>query len=183
MFMRFRGGGIGHKVTRDWDDILQREGHGAEEAEQEVTDMGSEDSEAEDVGFWIHIGYDASAIPLCNTEHGLSVIAHRYLMDRLLSISDDILQREGHGAEEAEQEVTDMGSEDSEAEDETEEEWDDDVAVDNNDGSDSDGNGSDDEDNSSDDNDNGDDDEDRVVADEGEVLDDDVLAEEGYAAL
>jgi len=29
----------------------------------------------------------------------------------------------------------------------------------------------------------GDDDEDRVVADEGEVLDDDMLAEEGYAAL
>lgn len=26
MFMRFRGGGIGHKVTREWDDFLQREG-------------------------------------------------------------------------------------------------------------------------------------------------------------
>ena len=24
--MRFRGGGIGHRVTRDWDEFLQREG-------------------------------------------------------------------------------------------------------------------------------------------------------------
>ena len=48
MFMRFRGGGIGHKVTRDWDDILQREGHGAEEAGQEVADMGEEGSKAEE---------------------------------------------------------------------------------------------------------------------------------------
>jgi len=48
MFMRFRGGGIGHKVTRDWDDILQREGHGAEEAGQEVVDTRDEGSEAEE---------------------------------------------------------------------------------------------------------------------------------------
>ncbi|KAH7890138.1 hypothetical protein F5I97DRAFT_1924654 [Phlebopus sp. FC_14] len=29
MFMRFQGGGIGHKVTRDWDKFLQREGRKA----------------------------------------------------------------------------------------------------------------------------------------------------------
>ena len=26
MFMRFRGGGVGHQITRSWDDILQGEG-------------------------------------------------------------------------------------------------------------------------------------------------------------
>ena len=62
---------------------------------------------------------------------------------------DDILQREGHGAEEAGQEVADMGEEGSKAEEE-DEELDDDMAVDNNNDSDS-----DDEDNGSDDNDNG----------------------------
>jgi hypothetical protein len=41
------------------------------------------------VGFWVHIGYDASAIPLCNTDHGLSVSVYRYLMDRLLLISEE----------------------------------------------------------------------------------------------
>ena len=25
--MRFRGGGIGHKVMQDWDELLQKEGH------------------------------------------------------------------------------------------------------------------------------------------------------------
>ena len=25
--MRFHGGGIGHKVMRDWDELLQKEGH------------------------------------------------------------------------------------------------------------------------------------------------------------
>ncbi|KAI6112660.1 hypothetical protein F5141DRAFT_1003094, partial [Pisolithus sp. B1] len=28
MFMRFRGGAVGHKAMRDWDEFLQREGHG-----------------------------------------------------------------------------------------------------------------------------------------------------------
>lgn len=39
MFMRFRGGGVGHKVTREWDASLFRDtGRGAEDSEQDPTD-------------------------------------------------------------------------------------------------------------------------------------------------
>jgi hypothetical protein len=26
MFMRFRGGGVGHQITRDWDEFLRNDG-------------------------------------------------------------------------------------------------------------------------------------------------------------
>ena len=50
MFMRFRGGGIGHKVTRDWDELLQQEGrHGPPEdsdSSDEESESGSDNDEA-----------------------------------------------------------------------------------------------------------------------------------------
>ncbi|KAG2070620.1 hypothetical protein BDR04DRAFT_1155262 [Suillus decipiens] len=39
MFMRFRGGAVGHKGMREWDDILQREGHVPEDSDDETEDM------------------------------------------------------------------------------------------------------------------------------------------------
>ncbi|OJA15138.1 hypothetical protein AZE42_07562 [Rhizopogon vesiculosus] len=62
MFMRFRGGGIGHKATRDWDDILQHEGHGAEDVvrgDNEDADRGGEDLEAEEEA---EEGWDGDAV-------------------------------------------------------------------------------------------------------------------------
>jgi len=93
---------------------------------------------------------------------------------------DDILQHEGHGAEEVvrgDNEDTDMGGEDLEAEEEVEEGWDDDAVDDNA------GDGDGDDDSSGDDDDEDEDEDDCIVADEGEILDDDVLAGEGYASL
>jgi len=55
MFMRYRGGGIGHKATQEWNDILQHEGHGAEEVVEADEgdldiDVGENHLEEEDVG-------------------------------------------------------------------------------------------------------------------------------------
>jgi hypothetical protein len=36
MFMRFRGGGIGHLVSREWDSFLQSDGHVTDEGKPEV---------------------------------------------------------------------------------------------------------------------------------------------------
>jgi hypothetical protein len=51
MFMRFRGGAVGHKAMRDWDQLLQREGHGVAGDEQtsddEDNDAGSGSVEVE----------------------------------------------------------------------------------------------------------------------------------------
>jgi len=52
--MRFRGGGVGHMVTREWDELLQREGREAPLDDENVgNDLKSEDSDDElawDVG-------------------------------------------------------------------------------------------------------------------------------------
>jgi len=54
MFMRFRGGAVGHKGMRDWDDILQREGHIPEDSDDEaeediqMTDHADEEFDVDD---------------------------------------------------------------------------------------------------------------------------------------
>ncbi|KIJ60802.1 hypothetical protein HYDPIDRAFT_116648 [Hydnomerulius pinastri MD-312] len=51
MFMRLRGGGIGHKATRDWDDFLQREGRKPQDGEalQDEEDVDVEMQEGDEV--------------------------------------------------------------------------------------------------------------------------------------
>jgi hypothetical protein len=49
MFMRFRGGAIGHKGMRDWDDVLQCEEHIAEDLNSEADkDIEMEDEDGSD---------------------------------------------------------------------------------------------------------------------------------------
>ncbi|KAG2154064.1 hypothetical protein DEU56DRAFT_952119 [Suillus clintonianus] len=60
MFMRFRGGGVGHKVTREWDEFLRNDGAAVsqdeevielrEVADEVVDDNDSEGSASEDLG-------------------------------------------------------------------------------------------------------------------------------------
>jgi len=47
--MHFRGGGIGHKVTHEWDEFLQCEGHEPPLDDEDIgdADLQSEDSEDE----------------------------------------------------------------------------------------------------------------------------------------
>ena len=45
MFMRFRGGGIGHTVTREWDEFLRNDGATPSNDE----DMGVEESQKLDI--------------------------------------------------------------------------------------------------------------------------------------
>jgi hypothetical protein len=52
MFMRFRGGAVGHKAMRGWDDILQQDGHVIEDLDGEVEEdieMDDEDSSDEEL--------------------------------------------------------------------------------------------------------------------------------------
>lgn len=45
MFMCFRGGGIGHKVTREWDEFLQHKGCDLPLDDEDIdNDLGSENS-------------------------------------------------------------------------------------------------------------------------------------------
>ena len=49
MFMWFRGGGIGHKVTREWDELLQCEGHDPPLDDEDIVDnLKSEDHDLAD---------------------------------------------------------------------------------------------------------------------------------------
>ena len=51
MFMRFPSGGIGHKVTQDWDEFLQKEGQHGPPKDSDVSNEESEsgsDTEGEE---------------------------------------------------------------------------------------------------------------------------------------
>ncbi|KIK75878.1 hypothetical protein PAXRUDRAFT_18604 [Paxillus rubicundulus Ve08.2h10] len=50
MFMRFRGGGVGHKATRDWDDILQSKNGDSETRDPKEEDvmMGGSEVDSEE---------------------------------------------------------------------------------------------------------------------------------------
>ncbi|KAG1856388.1 hypothetical protein DFJ58DRAFT_840899 [Suillus subalutaceus] len=97
MFMRFRGGGIGHKATRDWDDILQHEGHGAEEEEEgdpleEIAD-GVSDADAEEEQEDIE---DDNGDSESDEEEGDD--EDRVIADEGEELDDDVLAEEGYGA-------------------------------------------------------------------------------------
>jgi hypothetical protein len=48
-FMRFRGGAVGHKAMRGWDDILQRDGHVIEDLDDEAEeDIETDDEDSSD---------------------------------------------------------------------------------------------------------------------------------------
>ncbi|KAG1864616.1 hypothetical protein C8R48DRAFT_656144 [Suillus tomentosus] len=47
MFMRFRGGGVGHKVTREWDEFLRNDGAVPSHEEEDVQ-LDPEESDMED---------------------------------------------------------------------------------------------------------------------------------------
>lgn len=49
MFMRFRGGGVGHKVTREWDDFLQNDGAPNISDDDEIWDIDMDASAIVDV--------------------------------------------------------------------------------------------------------------------------------------
>jgi hypothetical protein len=95
MFMRFRGGGIGHKMTRDWDEFLQRDGvpskedvvasEDTEDVEVEGDegdhDMGSEDGESDE-----------------QEKEDSDDDTDKVVADSDEELDDDILAQEGYGA-------------------------------------------------------------------------------------
>ena len=120
--MRFRGGGISHKATRDWDEFLQREGcevldgntdndemEGESEQLEELTDPESREEdglEESELGDMEEDGGEAA-----EGEEGEEVNGSddededededepgRVIADDEEELDDDILAREGHGA-------------------------------------------------------------------------------------
>jgi hypothetical protein len=86
MFMRFRGGGVGHKVTREWDDFLQSDG-----AATKVED--SDDEEDPDVDMDASENADENEDEDDEEEDPDKVMANS---DE--ELDDDVLAREGYGA-------------------------------------------------------------------------------------
>jgi hypothetical protein len=48
MFMRFRGGGVGHKVTQEWDEFLRNDGAVPSHEEEDIQ-LDSEELQQADV--------------------------------------------------------------------------------------------------------------------------------------
>lgn len=108
--MRYRGGGIGHKATWDWNDTLQYEGHGAEEVEEadegdSDIDVGEDDSEEGDIWDDEDDGNNENG----NNDDGNGEDGNgedgndegdedRVLADEGEELDDDILAEEGYGA-------------------------------------------------------------------------------------
>jgi hypothetical protein len=97
MFMRFRGGGIGHKMTRDWDEFLQRDGVPSKEdvvANEDIEDVEVEGGEGDhDMGFEDSDGESDEQEREDSDDDTDKVVA-----DSDEELDDDILAQEGYGA-------------------------------------------------------------------------------------
>jgi hypothetical protein len=117
IFMRFRGGGIGHKAMRDWDDFLQ--GAKADTSAQEDSEMRGDESDLEDEGDLEDLGMQeegtdeedsADEEEGANEEEGADNDGDddadigqdddndRVLADEGEELDDDLLAEEGYGA-------------------------------------------------------------------------------------
>lgn len=89
MFMRYRGGGIGHKISREWDQFLQADGAEVSvvaEEEDGVTELEDEEAdtdEEEDTDEEDDEDEDEE---------------DRIELDEGEELDDDILAEEGYGA-------------------------------------------------------------------------------------
>ncbi|KAG1860478.1 hypothetical protein C8R48DRAFT_712856 [Suillus tomentosus] len=89
MFMRFRGGGVGHKVTREWDEFLRNDGAVPSHEEEDVQ-LDPEESDMEDEAVDDHDS-DGSAHEDPGDDEENEVWVDKEL-------DDDFLAREGYGA-------------------------------------------------------------------------------------
>lgn len=120
MFMRFRGGGIGHKITRDWDEFLQQEGHSipqdydtdlddddklSERRSEGFNEMSSGEDEVDEIGEVDDEGKEGQGgrdedesedEDEEDEEDGDDV--DRVIADEGEELDDDIWAREGYGA-------------------------------------------------------------------------------------
>ena len=104
MFMRFRGGGIGHKVTREWDEFLQREGREPPPDDEDIDiELQSEDSEDElerEVGVGTGDGMDEEEDELGNpgSEGSEGEEDDVIVADEGEELDEDIWAQEGYGS-------------------------------------------------------------------------------------
>ena len=97
--MRFRGGAVGHKSMRQWDDILQRDGHGADKNRDDM-DMedadpnGSEDDWIDDENDIEEVDDDDSSD---GEEREYLDDEDRVVADNGEELDDDVLAEEGYG--------------------------------------------------------------------------------------
>ncbi|KAJ8595466.1 HAD-like protein [Rhizopogon salebrosus TDB-379] len=93
MFMRFRGGGVGHKVTREWDDFLQSDGAATkvEDSDDEDPDVDMDASEnADENGV-----EDDAELDENEEEDDEEEDPDKVMADSDEELDDDVLAREG----------------------------------------------------------------------------------------
>jgi hypothetical protein len=101
MFMRFRGGGIGHKITREWDEFLQSDGapNQQDAAANDYEDLDMESAE-EDLDMESEEEFDEDA----DDEEDDGDAAEdeedpdRVIPDSDEELDDDLLTQAGYGA-------------------------------------------------------------------------------------
>jgi hypothetical protein len=94
MFMRFRGGGVGHKATRGWDEFLQREGHGHDNAGDDGSESEEdveEDSELDD-DLDTEVNAEAEEHDRSSDEDDEDIV----IADDGEELDDDVLAEEGY---------------------------------------------------------------------------------------
>lgn len=107
MFMRFRGGGIGHKATRDWDQHLQKEGrvprdyHDGDDAEEPTDAINREVDDGIDIGDEDEVDLDPEENEGQEDEGVDGDYENRLdqvVADEGEELDDDIWAQEGYGA-------------------------------------------------------------------------------------
>ncbi|KAG1855212.1 hypothetical protein DFJ58DRAFT_660000 [Suillus subalutaceus] len=105
IFMRFHGGGIGHKAMREWDEFLQ--GGETESGAQEDSEMRGDESDLEDEGDMEDLeeeGTDEDEEGTdedkegSDTDVGQDNDDDRVLADEGEELDDDLFAEEGYGA-------------------------------------------------------------------------------------
>ena len=91
MFMRFRGGGVGHKATRDWDVYLQSDQHEPDEDNELEHDVEMVDEEL------IELDDDIEQHGSDSDTSSADEIEERADGDRDELDDEDILAEEGYG--------------------------------------------------------------------------------------
>jgi hypothetical protein len=95
MFMRFRGGGVGHQATRGWDEFLQREGHGRDNSGDDSLDL-EEDVEGEnsELDDDLEVHEEEGEQDSSSGEDDEDIV----IPDNGEELDDDVLAEEGYGA-------------------------------------------------------------------------------------
>lgn len=98
--MRFRGGGIGHKITREWDEFLQRDGAPDQQdtAASDDEDLDIEGAEGDLEEELVEFDKDEDDRETDDEEEDDEEDPDRVIPDSDEELDDDVLAQAGYGA-------------------------------------------------------------------------------------